>query len=70
MNEELKKLEELFKTDEEFRAKLKAAAESCTGGQDEEAVFNGVLGKRCRNFRLIISKMQKCLVTSDAWSQL
>ena len=43
MNEGIKKFEELQRTDETFQAKLKAAVESYTGENTEEAVFNGVL---------------------------
>lgn len=43
MNEELKKFEELLKTDSVFQEKLKTAMESYTGEQTEQAVFGGVL---------------------------
>ena len=43
MNEGLKKFRELLLYDKEFQGKLKAAAESYTGEQTEEAVFNGLL---------------------------
>ena len=43
MNEGLKKFEELMKTDAAFQEKLKAAMESYTGEQTEEAVFDAVL---------------------------
>lgn len=43
MNKDLEKFRELFLTDETFQKKLKDAAESYTGEQDEEAVFNAVL---------------------------
>ena len=43
MNEGIRKFVELQRTDETFQAKLKAAVESYTGENSEEAVFNGVL---------------------------
>jgi len=43
MNEGLKKFEELMKTDTAFQEKLKVAAESYTGEQTEQAVFEAVL---------------------------
>jgi len=43
MNEGLKKMEELLRTDTAFQEKLKAAMESYTGEQKEEAVFNAIL---------------------------
>jgi len=43
MNEGIRKFAELLNTDEAFREKLKAAAESYTGERTEEAVFSNVL---------------------------
>ena len=43
MNEDIRKLQKLLLTDEDFQNKLKAAAEAYDGEQTEEAVFNGVL---------------------------
>lgn len=43
MNEGIRKFRELLLTDEAFQQKLKAAAESYTGEQTEEALFNGVI---------------------------
>ncbi len=43
MSEGIKKFAELLNTDEAFRAKLKAAAESYNGEKTDEAVFSGVL---------------------------
>lgn len=43
MNQELKKFEELFKTDAGFQEKLKAAMYTYAGEQTEQAVFEAVL---------------------------
>ena len=42
MNKDILKIENLIRTDEEFQAKLKAAADAYTGEQTEEEVFNNV----------------------------
>ena len=43
MFEDIRKFEELAKTDEEFQQKLKARLEAYTGEPNEESVFNNVL---------------------------
>lgn len=43
MKEDLKRFEELLKTDPEFQAKLKAASENYTGDKTLEAVFYNIV---------------------------
>lgn len=50
MNEGLKKIEELWKTDAAFQEKLNAAMETYTGEQTEQAVFEGVLAPLAKEY--------------------
>jgi len=55
MNEGLKKFEELMKTDTAFQEKLKAAMESYTGEQTEEAIFESVLTPLAKEYGIFAS---------------
>ena len=62
MNEGVRKLSELTKTDEAFQAKLKEALESYAGDADEETVFSSVVAPLAAEYGVSVTydEMKAC----------